>query len=200
GSDKAKRRNVTSELLTYDGANEQFNNITNIDLSPLGWLGDTQIKNVFNSVRNNGVHTKYESGSPLSNGLVYNNYDFVNFQPKPTSDSDGSNDWFDDYSEEIQISGTIAEDHTWIAGYYYEKDSDVLNYPPLFSAYSNALSPTFSPQVVATFSSRSLNKDTGYFIQGTADLSVLGAEGLKLTYGWRHSESSFEGDQEAFDA
>src|SRR5690606_38343522 len=32
------------------------------------------------------------------------------------------------------------------------------------------------------------------------DLSVLGAEGLKLTYGWRHSESSFEGDQEAFDA
>jgi len=200
GGDRAKRKNVTSDLLVYAGENEQFNNITKIDLGKLGWLGETSIKNVFNSVHNKGVHTKYDSGSPIPNGLIYNNYDFNNFVAAPSSNSDGNNDWFDDYSEEIQILGTIAEKHTWIAGYYYERDYDEINYPPLFSAYGNVFSPTLSPAVVGSFSTRGLNKDTGYFIQATADLSDLGVDGLKFTYGWRRSKSTFEGDQQGYDA
>ncbi|MDB6062517.1 MAG: hypothetical protein JWM78_2620 [Verrucomicrobiaceae bacterium] len=199
GGDSAKRKNVTDDILTFTGENEQLNNITKINLGTLGWLGDMSIKNVFNSVKNDGVHTKYDGGSPLPNGLVYNNYDSINGTQVATSKSDGSNDWFDDYSEEIQILGTIAEKHTWIAGYYRERDYDKLDYPPLFSAYGNAFSPNLLPAVVASFSHNSLNLDTGYFIQGTADLSVLGLEGLKLTYGWRHSKSSFEGDQQGYD-
>jgi iron complex outermembrane receptor protein len=177
--------------LVYEGKTEQLNNITKIELGELGWLGETSIKNVFNTVRNLGVHTKYDSGSPLPNGLVFNNYDFVNFVPVANPKSDGRNDWLDDFSEEIQIFGSIDGKHDWIVGYYYEEDNDELNYPPLFSAYGNVFSPTFSPSVVASFSKNSLNRDRGYFAQGTADLSDF-VDGLKLTYGWRHSESNFD--------
>ena len=199
GGDSAKRETVTGGILTYTGENEQLNNITKIDLGKLGWLGETSIKNVFNSVRNDGVHTEYDSGSPLPNGLIYNNYGFVDYTPVATSQASGHNSWFDNYSEEFQILGTIDEKHTWIAGYYFEKQFDPLDYPPLFSAYGNVFSPTLSPSVVGTFSLDTMNKDTGYFFQGTVDLSAISLDGLKFTYGWRRSESTFAGYQESND-
>src|SRR5690606_6860010 len=165
GGDKAKRRSAASQRLVYKGETQQLNNITKIELGELGWLGETSIKNVFNTVRNLGVHTKYDSGSPLPNGLVYNNYDFVNFNAVPTSNSDGHNDWLDDFSEEIQIFGSIDGQHDWIVGYYYEEDFDQLNYPPLFSAYGNAFTANpfypdlLTPAVVGSFTSESLNRD-----------------------------------------
>lgn len=205
GGDSAKRKNLTGEDLIYKGKNEQFNNITTIKFGDLGVIGGITAKNIFNSVRNLGVHTKYDSGSPLGNGLIYNNFDYINFQPTPSSKSDGNNDWFDDFSEEFQLLGTINDKHEWIVGYYYEEDYDELNYPPLFTAYGNVFSvnplrpDVLQPAVVGTFTSKSLNKDSGYFAQGSIDMGAVGIDGLKVTYGWRRSKSEFEAFGRQFD-
>jgi len=190
GGDSAKRRNLAGGELVFKGKTDQLLNITTVELGQFGFLGDVSVKNVFSTLRNLGVHTKYDGGNPLPNGLVYNNYDFQNFQPVPSSASRGKNDWLDDYSEEFQIMGDVDGRHSWILGYYIEKQKYDLNYPPLFAVFGNALSPTFSPTVVGGFSANQEDEQKGYFAQGTFDLGGLGLEGLKLTTGYRWTESS----------
>jgi len=205
GGDSAKRYNVTGGELVYKGRNEQLLNITKIDLGSLGFLGDVSVKNVFNSVRKLGVHTKYDSGSPVANGLVYNNYGMTNFVPDPNGESSGRNDWFDDFSEEFQILGTINDKHTWILGFYYEEDYDSASYPPLFSAFANVftvnpLNPdVLYPSVVGTFREDFMQKDTGYFGQTTIDLSDVLLQGLKMTLGYRWSSTKVKSKSRGFD-
>src|SRR5690606_12410256 len=172
GGDNAKRRNTTGGLLRYEGQTEQLLNITTLDLGKLGFLGDVSLKNVFNTVRNLGVKTIYDSGSPLPNGLIYNNMGFVNFTPTATKFADGHNDWLDDYSEEFQIVANISDKHPWIAGYYKEQQKINISHPPLFTAYADVFSPTLTPAIGgATFSVNAKDLQTGIFGQATVDLS-----------------------------
>lgn len=200
GGDDDKRRNVTGGRLNYQGQTEQLLNITSIELGKMGFLGDVALKNVFNTVRNLGVKTIYDSGSPLPNGLIYNNYDLRNFIPTSTSAADGHNDWLDDYSEEFQILGTINDKHTWILGYYREQQKYDLSYPPLFSAYADVFSPTLSPSIVgAAFGTNAKEQQTGIFGQATIDLSDWILDGLKFTYGYRWTESKATRKSTPFD-
>jgi len=190
GGDSAKRRNMAGGELIFKGKTEQLLNITTVDLGELGFLGDVSIKNVFSTVRNLGVRTTYDGGNPLPNGLVYNNWDYQNFQAVPSSAASGKNDWLDDYSEEFQVMGDIGGKHSWIVGYYIEKQKFDLNYPPLFATFGNALSPTFSPTIVGGFSANQKDEQKGYFAQTTFDLSDWLVDGLKLTTGYRWTEST----------
>ncbi|KJS04325.1 MAG: hypothetical protein VR73_14675 [Gammaproteobacteria bacterium BRH_c0] len=190
GGDSAKRRNLAGGELIFKGKTDQLLNITTFDLGEIGFLGDVTIKNVFSTIRNLGVRTTYDGGNPLPNGLVYNNWDYQNFQPVPSSAASGKNDWLDDYSEEFQVMGDIDGRHSWIVGYYIEKQQFDLNYPPLFATFGNALSPTFSPTIVGGFSADQEDEQKGYFAQTTFDLSEWLLEGLKLTTGYRWTESS----------
>ncbi|HLS99630.1 MAG TPA: TonB-dependent receptor [Porticoccaceae bacterium] len=200
GGDDDKRRNVTGGRLRYEGQTEQLLNITTLDLGKLGFLGDVSLKNVFNTVRNLGVKTIYDSGSPLPNGLIYNNIGFANFTPTANEFADGHNDWLDDYSEEFQILGTIADKHTWILGYYKEQQKIDISHPPLFSAYADVFSPTLTPSIVgAAFSVDAKDQQTGIFGQATVDLSDWVLDGLKFTYGYRWTESKSERSSRPFD-
>lgn len=192
GGDDAKRYNTTGGELIFAGKTEQLLNITSVDIGKLGFLGDITLKNVFSTVRNLGVRTKYNAGSPIANGLVYNNFGMENFVPVGTSDADGHNDWLDDYSEEFQILGNVNDKHSWILGYYIEKQKYELNYPPLFGAYGNVFNPTpvLSPQVVSIFSANQEDKQTGVFAQTTIDLSDALLQGLKFTAGYRWTKST----------
>lgn len=182
GGDDDKRRITTGGLLKYEGQTEQLLNITTLDLGKLPFVGEVTLKNVFNTVRNLGVKTIYDSGSRLPNGLIYNNIDFINFTPFATENSDGHNDWLDDFSEEFQILGTINDKHTWILGYYKEQQKIDLSYPPLFSAYADVFSPTLTPSIVgANFSGNAKQQQTGIFGQTTIDLSDWVLDGLKFT-------------------
>ena len=199
GGDSAKRRNVTGGLLRYQGQTEQLLNITTVDLGKLGFLGDVSLKNVFNTVRNLGVKTIYDSGSPLPNGLIYNNMGFVNFTPTSNDFADGHNDWLDDYSEEFQILGTINDKHTWILGFYKEQQKIDISHPPLFSAYADVFSPTLTPSIVgAAFSVNAKEQQKGIFGQATIDLSDWVLDGLKFTYGYRWTESKAERNSRPF--
>ena len=199
GGDDDKRRNVTGGRLRYEGQTEQLLNITTLDLGKLGFLGDVSLKNVFNTVRSLGVKTIYDSGSPLPNGLIYNNIGFVNFTPTANEFADGHNDWLDDYSEEFQILGTIADKHTWILGYYKEQQKIDISHPPLFSAYADVFSPTLTPSIVgAAFSVDAKDQQTGIFGQATIDLSDWVLDGLKFTYGYRWTESKSERSSRPF--
>ncbi|KJS04326.1 MAG: hypothetical protein VR73_14680 [Gammaproteobacteria bacterium BRH_c0] len=200
GGDSAKRRNMAGAELIFKGKSDQLLNITTVDLGELGFLGDVSIKNVFSTIRNLGVRTKYDGGSPIPNGLVHNNFDYQNFQPVGSSAADGSNDWLDDYSEEFQILGTIADKHSWILGYYMEKQQYDLNYPPLFSLFGNVLFPNLAPSVVSGFSTNQTDQQKGYFAQTTLDLSDWLADGLKLTTGYRWTESKADRPSTPYDA
>src|SRR5690606_24292876 len=94
------------------------------------------------------------------------------------------------YSEEFQVMGDIDGRHSWIVGYYIEKQQFDLNYPPLFATFGNALSPTFSPTIGGGFSADQEDEQKGYFAQTTFDLSGWLLDGLKLTTGYRWTESS----------
>lgn len=193
GGDSAKRYNVAGGELVLEGGIDQLLNITSFDIGKVGFLGDITFKNVFSTIRNRGVASKYDAGSPLPNALVYNNFDMANFQPIASGAADGSNDWLDDYSEEFQILGTIDNRHSWIVGIYHEEQKYDLTYPPLFSAYADVFSPTGSPQVVAAFGADQTEKQKGYFAQTTVDLSQWLAQRLSLTLGYRWSESTRSG-------
>jgi len=191
GGDSAKRRNLAGDRLIYKGKSDQLLNITTVGLGQMGFVGDVSVKNVFSTVRNLGQHTLNDAGSPLPNGLFHNFYDFQNFQPVATSAADGSNDWLDDYSEEFQIMGDVDGRHSWVVGYYREvQKRDKMGYPPLFSNFANVFNPTFSPTVVGGLSASSRAEQTGYFAQATFDLSDWVLDGLKLTTGYRRTESS----------
>jgi iron complex outermembrane receptor protein len=189
GGDDAKRKNVAGAPLIFKGKTDQLLNITSFNLGEVGFLGDVTVKNIFSTVRNLGVRTKYDGGNPLPNGLVYNNFDFRNFEPVGSSAADGSNDWLDDYSEEFQISGDIDGKHSWILGYYQEVQKFDLNYPPLFATFANVFSPSFSPTVVGGFSTNQREEQIGYFAQTSIDLSDWLLDGLHLTLGYRYTET-----------
>lgn len=201
GGDKAKRYNTTGGDLVYKGKNQQLLNITKIDLGEVGFLGDVSLKNVFNTVKNLGVHTKYDSGSPIPNGLVYNNYTLRNFIPVADDSARGESSWFDDFSEEFQVLGLINDKHSWILGFYYEQDYDDISSPPLFSAFADAYTahPVLYPSVVGTYRYKSTQRDKGYFAQTTLDLSDAVTEGLNLTLGYRWSETKVKGQARQFD-
>src|SRR5690606_11391452 len=152
----------------------------------LGFLGDVSLKNVFNTVRNLGVKTIYDYGSPLPSGLIYNDIGFANFTPTANESADRHNDWLDDHREELQIPGPIDHKPTSILGYYKEQQKIDISHPPLFSAYADVFSPTLTPSIVgAAFSVDAKDQQTGIFGQATVDLSDWVLDGLKFTYGYR---------------
>src|SRR5690606_27300100 len=112
-----------------------------------------------------------------------------------SSASRGKNDWLDDYSEEFQIMGDVDGRHSWILGYYIEKQKYDLNYPPLFAVFGNALSPTFSLTVVGGFSANQEDEQKGYFAQGTFNPDGLGLGCLNLPTGYRRKDASENRDQ-----
>jgi iron complex outermembrane recepter protein len=193
GGDNAKRRNVAGGQLLFKGKTEQLLNITSVEAGTLGFLGDVTFKNIFSTVRNLGVRTKYDGGNPYPNGLVYNNFDFQNFQPTSSSDADGSNDWLDDYTEEFQVAGLIDGKHSWILGYYYESQEYDLTYPPLFALYNNVTTAELTPSVVGTFGANQKETQEAVFAQTTIDLSSWILEGLSFTGGYRWTESTRKG-------
>lgn len=199
GGDKAKRRNLAGGELIFKGKTDQLLNITSIDVGKVAFLGNVTLKNIFSTIRNLGVRTTYDGGNPLPNGLVYNNWDFQNFKPVASSRASGENDWLDDYSEEFQIMGDIDGKHSWIVGYYQEVQKYDLNYPPLFATYGNVFSPTFSPTVVGGFSTNQKDEQKGYFAQTTLDMSDWLLDGLKLTMGYRWTESKATRNSTPFD-
>jgi iron complex outermembrane recepter protein len=190
GGDDAKRRNVTASNLVLAGKIEQLLNITTFNIGEAGFLGDVTVKNVFNTNHNLGVHAITDGGSPLPNGLFYNNHSIEGFQPVATRDASARNDWLDDYSEEFQIMGDIGGRHSWIIGYYQEVQKYDYIYPPLFSPFGNVLSPTLTPTVVGGYTVDQKDEQKGYFAQTTFDLSEWVADGLKLTTGYRWTEST----------
>ncbi|MFA5495572.1 MAG: TonB-dependent receptor [Porticoccaceae bacterium] len=190
GGDSAKRRNLAGAELILKGKNEQLLNITTLELGPVAFLGDVTVKNIFSTVRNLGARTTYDGGNPLPNGLVYNNFGFENFRPVASSAASGRKDWLDDYSEEFQVMGDIDGRHSWIVGYYQEVQRNDLLYPALFATFGNIFSPTFSPTVVGGFPTNQKNEQKGYFAQTTFDLSEWVLDGLKLTTGYRWTEST----------
>jgi iron complex outermembrane recepter protein len=190
GGEDAIRKNQTGEDLILRGRTQQILNITSVDAGRLGFLGEVTFKNIFNTVRSFGTKSHYDSGSPRPNGLVFNNYDFIGFNPTYTRASSGRNDWLDDFSNEFQILGTINERHSWMLGFYLEERHDDLIYPPLFSSFDNVFSPILgAPAVVSTFVENNLNMQKGYFGQFTLDLSEWLLDGLRFTGGYRWSET-----------
>jgi iron complex outermembrane recepter protein len=199
GGDNAKRRNVAGEPLVLKGKTEQLLNITSVEAGTLGFLGDVTFKNIFSTVKNLGVRAKYDGGNPYPNGLVYNNFDFKNFQPTSSSNADGSNDWLDDFSEEFQIAGLVDDKHSWILGYYYEEQEYDLTYPPLFSLFNNVTTPELTPSVVGTFGSNQKDTQEAIFGQTTIDLSEWILDGLSFTGGYRWTESTRKGKRRSPD-
>jgi iron complex outermembrane recepter protein len=189
GGEDAIRRNQTGADLILRGRTQQLLNITSVDAGELGMLGDVTFKNVLSTVRNYGVVSRYDSGSPIPAGLVYNNYDIVGFVPTYTDKSRSRDDWMDNFSEEFQILGSINDKHSWILGYYLEETHVDLIYPPLYSSLGDVLNPFLLPSIVANFTQDRLNTQKGYFGQTTIDLSDWVLDGLRFTAGYRWSET-----------
>src|SRR5690606_26668355 len=74
--------------------------------------------------------------------------------------------------------------------YYKEVQKYDFIYPPLFSTFGNVLSPSFSPIVIGGYTVDQRDEQKGYFAQTTFDLSDWLLDGLRITTGYRWTESS----------
>jgi iron complex outermembrane receptor protein len=166
-------------------------NITRIDLGKWGFLGDTSLKNIYQTNRNEKSSVVREiGGSPIEHAVVYNNLDIVNGDPVQSSRF-GKSDWDDRFSEEIQLSGMALDRHAWVLGYFYEKSDKTIyqNGPAIFSTLDGAFTvPAGLPAISSGFTDEFEQENTGIYAQTTLDLADIGLDDFKLTLGYRWSK------------
>jgi iron complex outermembrane receptor protein len=184
------RYNATGQIDSVKGHDQQLLNITSVRLGNFPWLGEVGVKNILSTQRTLQFSKVQDlGGSPPVNGANYGGYDIINYQPAVTRAAEQLTDFFDNFSEEFQLHGTIGGKHDWLLGYYMERQKTPLGLPYLFGIFRNVLSPVLStPGFAGPLTEDSLNQVRGYFGQFTADLSPV-LEGLHLTGGYRWSES-----------
>jgi len=185
------RRSGTGVVQALKGRTQDLVNITTVEAGETPFLGDLSFKNIFSTGKNYGVKTLRDmAGSPLPAGIVWTSNDIKNFQPVYDNDvAKGENDWLDNYTNEFQIAGRIHDKHDWLVGLFYESNASDLTYPPVFSTFGDVFSPTFTPSPVGGFIADNKTITKGYFGQTTIDLSDWLLEGLRVTAGYRWSDS-----------
>lgn len=163
-------------------------NTTTLNPGMIGFLGDVTIKNIFATTKNyynDGIRSI--GGTPLENGRNYTGVEFTNgaFVPSPYVRSD----WFDNFTEEFQVSGHLPDTLDWIIGYYEANSKSDISPSPFFASFNNAF--TFPLDQLAPIGGYTLDRkqiERGYFAQGTIDFSRL-VEGLHFTGGYRRTKS-----------
>jgi iron complex outermembrane receptor protein len=182
----AIRYDQTGSDLQMIGHNQQLTNITSVDLGHQSFLGDVTIKNIFGTSRDLGSTWKYDGGSPIPNGLVYNQFSLASFVPYSSDATNDHDNWLDQFSEEFQIQGVVGKTN-WLVGYYLEENSRAIAQPPMFAAYGNVFNPGLNPSVVSDYTTDFLDLQRGVFAQTTVDLSDWVLNGLSVTGGYRWS-------------
>jgi iron complex outermembrane receptor protein len=196
---------------TYDGLirsrTQQVINTTELDFGKVGFLGDTTFKNIFSTTRNLHSEAIREIQGGVGTGIVINDLEITNptctgATPDPlqsglctglaqTSDKGyGKTDWFDIWSEEAQLSGSVNDRHDWIIGFFKEstKFNQYLNFAVPFQVLGGAFSlPAGLPTPSTGYNDDYKLTQTGYFGQSTIDFGDFGLEGLRFTAGYRHS-------------
>ena len=177
----------------------QVINTTEINFGHLGFFGDTTLKNIFSTTRNLRSEVVREIQGGVGTGVVYNNVNLTNQNcslvlcvgPAQVSDTGlGENDWFDVYTEEVQLSGQIRDYHDWIVGYFVEeqKVNQYQNNPAVFQTLNGAFTiPAGLPGISTGFNDDYSLKQSGFFGQATIDFADFGLDGLRFTGGYRRS-------------
>ncbi|MFA5494002.1 MAG: TonB-dependent receptor [Porticoccaceae bacterium] len=192
GGDSAKRRAAHSQQNFLRSHTQQIINITDFNYGKLGFLGETTLKNIFQTNRNRESSVIREiGGSPVFHAVVYNNLDVIDGKPVESSKF-GRNDWMDQFSEEIQLAGSARDKHDWVVGYFYErfKDNLYLNSPSILSTLDGAFTFPVAgyPAISSGYNDNYKLSNSGIYAQTTLDLGDFGLEDFKLTLGYRHSE------------
>ena len=174
-------------------------NNTVIELGELGFLGEVSLKNVFatnNPIYNTSIRSI--GATRFANGRNVNGLDFVNGVFVPTQ---YDTDWFDAYTEEFQVSGSIPDTLDWLVGYYLSRSTSDIGLSPYFAAYNNAynsvglpIAQIDRPAPIGNYSANSKSWEKGYFAQATLDLSSWVVDGLHLTGGFRKTKSFNDSD------
>ena len=182
----------------------QLINTTEINFGRLGFLGDTTLKNIFSTTRNLRSEVVREIQGGVGSGVVFNNVNVTNDNCSPVmcvgpvqvSDTGlGENDWFDVYTEELQLSGQIRDYHDWIVGYFVEESKVNIyqNNPAVFQTLAGAFTvPAGLPGISTGFNDGYSLKQSGFFGQTTIDFADFGFDGLRFTAGYRKSRVTNE--------
>ena len=191
GGEDAVRFTQTGVVGTEDRLRDRGQFLVNntvIELGEIGFLGDVSVKNIFattNPIYNTTIRSI--GATRFQNGRNYTGVDFINGVFVP-SQYDG--DWFDAYTEEFQVSGTIPDRLDWLLGYYNSKSTSDIGLSPYFTAYNNAFTvPLDRVLPIGNYSADSEAWEKGYFAQATVDLSSFVMDGLHLTGGYRKTDS-----------
>ena len=186
------RKNVTAGDNYKKGRDQQIINITTLNVGDVGFLGDITFKNILGLHRNRKSSIIREFGaSRFPHGVVINNHDLAGMPQRPVVlKSDEETDFDDDVVHEFQVLGDIDGKHSWILGYFKEKVEGQFGPPPVFLTFNNAFTvPLDSYNFLFANTSKTETIQTGYFTQGTFDLSDWLLEGLSVTAGFRWTES-----------
>lgn len=183
----AIRANASAINSFLKGEVQQLSNIITISPGYLGpILGEIQIKDIF--ATNRVVHAaSYRSvaGAPLLQADTCNGCDIVGGQIV-TPDYASKRDFFDNFSNELQIGGS-SDLLDWVLGWYYNRDERPIMYPPLFATYNTAFNTTTPLGIGSVQGQFTLDEkaiDRGYYGQAT----IRPFEGLSLTAGYRYSK------------
>ncbi|MBU3992849.1 MAG: TonB-dependent receptor [Alphaproteobacteria bacterium] len=178
---------------------QQVINTTEINFGEVGFLGDTTFKNIFSTTRRVNAAAVREIQDAIGTGIAFNGVNLVHNNCSATActgnitvieDGSGRDDWFDEWSEEAQLSGRINGAHDWIIGYFTERSNQnfYMNVPSVFQVLNGAFSvPAGLPSVSSGYADPYKASQTGYFGQATIDFSEFGINGLRFTAGYRHS-------------
>jgi len=160
-------------------------NTTVLTLPDLGFLNGLSIKNIFGMTRNLHASFLSECCTQVVQGVY--GVDYINGRFVDTNRS--KTKWGDQFSEEFQLAGKIADRHDFIVGYFTEQDNnDVSGRAGVMSySFNGALSgglPTVGDPVKSDY----LFRQSGIFGQTTIDLGAFGLDGAHFTGGIRRSE------------
>lgn len=169
----------------FRGHVQQLSHVITIRPGSAGFLGDLRIKDIF--ATNRVVYANsYRSvaGAPLLNADTANGYDIINGQLVATKQASEVK-FFDNFSNELQLGGdsTFMD---WVVGYYVNKSSAPVLYPPFFATYNTAFNTTTPLDVGAIQGQLTLNAkslDKGYYGQAT----IRPIDNLSITAGYRWS-------------
>ena len=92
------------------------------------------------------------------------------------------------FSEEVNLSGTLFDRFDFLAGYYYSKSINrKTTVPGAFMSLANVFSPTLDPTAINSTKLTDV-RERGIFLQGTLDLKGV-IDGLRLTGGYRWNKN-----------
>ena len=153
--------------MDYDGESVKVSNITVYEIS-----ADTELKNVMGYADLKGTFLIDIDGSP---------YEIDNGDPT------GNVNHVEQFSNELQLSGTAYDDHlTYVTGLYYAEER-----------YYNHTASTFFPPPLQTAQINTILSESetqGIFAQGTHNMGKLwGMDRLDLTVGVRYTKEKVTG-------